>query len=75
MSTAWFFVFMWRFENDRQLYLKLYFYAKTNILKYKELLTSNSKTTLPKLSKFVDIIMKSLASYVFQRAKKGNYSN
>ena len=32
------------------------------MLKYKELLTSNSETNIAKLSSFVDIIMKKFAS-------------
>ena len=52
------------FKYERKLYLKPYFYAKRNILKYKGLLTSNSDTTLIKVSKSVDIFMKQFASWL-----------
>ena len=45
------------FKSDRKLYLKLYFYVKPNIRKYRELFTSTNEATLIKLSKFVAIIM------------------
>ena len=51
------------FKNERKLYLKPYFYAKPNVLQYKALFTSkNETTTLIKLSKFADILMKKFAS-------------
>ena len=46
------------FEQQRQLYIKPYYYKRPNILKYKELFCSNSPAKLSKLSKFVSIIMK-----------------
>ena len=54
------------------MYLKPYFYAKPNVLKYNDHLISNNETTLVKLSKFVDIIMKRFASYllVFKRLRR-----
>ena len=53
------------FKNERKLYLKPYFYVNSNICKYRELFTSNSETTLIKLSKFVEIIMQKFSSYFF----------
>ena len=55
------------FKSDRKLYLKPYFYVKSNIRKYRELFTSTNEATLIKLSKFVAIIMeKSLCRLFFQ---------
>ena len=42
------------------MYLKPNLYAKPNVLKHNDLLTSNNENMLVKLSKFVDIIMKKL---------------
>ena len=50
------------FKNERNLYLKQYFYVNLNICKYRELFTSNSETTLIKLSNFVGIIMQKFSS-------------
>ena len=46
------------FDQHRKQYLKPYYYKSPNILKYKELFTSNSTTKLIKLSNFVSVIMK-----------------
>ena len=56
------------------MYLKRFLYAKPNVLKYKEPFASNSETTLVKLSKFVDIIMKNVCfiAFGFQKAEKAN---
>ncbi|MCU7801540.1 MAG: hypothetical protein KZQ70_15755, partial [gamma proteobacterium symbiont of Lucinoma myriamae] len=45
------------FDTERKQFLKPYFYKRPNIIKFKELLSSNNVTLLKKLSKFVDIIM------------------
>ncbi|MCG8113215.1 MAG: reverse transcriptase domain-containing protein [Candidatus Thiodiazotropha taylori] len=50
------------FMDERKQYLKPFFYVRHNILKYQALLTTNNETTLVKLSKFIDIIMKKFAS-------------
>ena len=50
------------FKNERKLYLKPYFYVNPNIYKYRELFTSNTETTLIKLSNFVRIIMQKFSS-------------
>ena len=50
------------FKGDRKLYLKLYFYVKPNIRKYRELFTSTNEATLIKLSNFVAIIMEKFSA-------------
>ena len=45
------------FANEREEFLKTYYYRRPNIIKYKNLLTCNNKPTLIKLSKFMKIIM------------------
>ena len=49
------------FEYDRSQLLKRHFYIRPNILKYKELLTSNNTNILTNLSKFSNIIMNKFA--------------
>ena len=53
---------MWRFKNEKKIYLKPYFYVNPNICKYRELFTSNNEIALIKLSKFVRIIMQMFSS-------------
>ena len=41
------------------MHLKPYFYGRPNMLKFKELLSTNDQKTLNNLARFVDVIMKS----------------
>jgi hypothetical protein len=45
------------FSNERKQFLRTYYFTRPNSVKYKELYTSNKKTTLIKMSKFVKQIM------------------
>ena len=51
------------FADDRKLFLKPYFYLRTNILKFKDLLQTTNKTMLFKLSQFVKTISYMLNSH------------
>lgn len=46
------------FKESRQKYINPYYYKRPNVIKYKELFTSNSLLKLSNLSKFVTLIMK-----------------
>lgn len=46
------------FQLERKRFLRPYFYKRPNVIKFKELLSTNSVKQLINLSKFVDIIMK-----------------
>ena len=45
------------FHTDRQIYLKSYYTQRPNMLKFGELLKTNSESVLTKLSKFTHIIL------------------
>ena len=47
------------FNAERTMYLKPYFYRCPNMLKFKELFSTNNRKALINLAKFVDVIMKS----------------
>ena len=50
------------FNSDRKQFLKPYFYKRPNMIKFKELLTTENGKLLIKLSDFVKIIMKKFSS-------------
>ena len=45
------------FANEREECLKKYYYRRPNIMKYRNLLTCNNKTTLTKLFKLIRTII------------------
>ena len=45
-------------------FLKSYFYKRPNVIKFKELLSTDNVKDLIQLSKFVDIIMKKFSSVI-----------
>ena len=45
------------FEYERRQYLKPYFYKRPNMIKFRELLSSENVTLLNKLSRFSETIM------------------
>ena len=45
------------FNDQRQLYIKRYYYTRPNIVKFKELLNCTSKSQLRKLCKFINILL------------------
>lgn len=59
------------FAAERNTYIKQYFYKRPNIIKFNELMSTSNKVTLTKLSKFVNIIMK---TFVWDDSK-GNVIN
>jgi hypothetical protein len=48
------------FKNERNLFLRKYFFIRPNSIKYKELFSSHNKSTLLKLYKFIQQIMNSM---------------
>ena len=51
-----------RFKLERKHFLRPYFYKSPNIIKFKELSSTENINLLIKLSSFVEIIMKKLSS-------------
>lgn len=45
------------FNNERKLYVSQYYYRSPNIIKFKELLQTQSEMKLKRLSKFMKVIM------------------
>ena len=52
------------FQAERKQFLKSYFYKRPNVIKFKELLSTDNVKDLIQLSKFVDIIMKKFSSVI-----------
>ena len=52
------------FQAQRKQFLKSYFYKRPNVIKFKELLSTNNVKDLIQLSKFVHIIIKNFSSVI-----------
>ena len=50
------------FQAERKQFLTSHFYKRPNVIKFKELLSTDNVKELIQLSKFVDIILKKFSS-------------